>query len=340
MKKSLLAVSIAAATGLGVSQNATADVYAYAFNEVLNLTIACSTNCIPTSTTFSLSDSANLSPGGTDANGQNFTSGVAPFNIPDANVGIAGSTSFGQNGNIGNNYVRADATIITSELNPGGPPNGPQPSGNTTRVQAVAESYLNTDAGGQATGSTGSVSSFTFIAPAGTTLSFEFDAILNLIACVEAGGTGVPPLPPATCGNSGAVFASDAQAQSTVTLVITDSFGVKVFDWSPGSGSGTGIAASVNPFNLNTQTSRNQSVPGFAQVTGDTTGALPAFSASSVALDAGTYTLALTDTKKVVTNLTNAAAVPEPGTLALMGMGLLGAFLNGRRRQGCDGKAA
>jgi hypothetical protein len=328
MKKTILAVSLAAATGLGVSQNAQADAYAYAYNNIFNLAIVSSTGIIPSSAVFKLTDAATVSGIGSDNNGPvSISSGSAPFNIPDANVGIGSTNSPAANGNIGSNYARGDASIVTSELNPGQPPSV---TGTRTSVWAVGESYLNSNANGGGSGTVGSTSTFQFIFGTGTSLTFNFDAFLNLIACVDG---------PPTCAISNAAFPSNAQASSGVSFVITDTNGAKVFDWAPGTDPtiGNGATASVNPFSLTTNVSRDQNNTGVASISNTTAGG-PQFFAQTAIFSPGTYTLSLSDDKRVTTELTN--RIPEPDTMALMGLGLLGAFFVNRRKIGTSGKAA
>jgi hypothetical protein len=323
MKKSLLAASIAAATALGISQNAQADAYAYAYNNIFNLKIVSNTGLIPASSVFKLSNSAGLDGSNVGTGPISFSAGTAPFNIPDA---VKGSPSTpannpGQNGNIGNNYAKGDASIVTSELNPGSPPTV---SGNLTDTWAVAESYLSKVGNGGGLGNVGSTSTFVFVNPltaGGTSLTFNFDALLHLVACVDDG---------TVCTDSQSVFPTNAQASSAVSFVLTDSLGNKVFDWAIGSGPSVGGAASTNPFQMNTTISRDQSNKGLSDVLRDTTVIGTQFSATTIAFAPGTYTLSLNDNKNVATELT----VPEPETLALMGIGLLGGLLVNRRKIG------
>lgn len=321
MKKSLLAVSIAAATGLGVSQNALADSYAYAYNNIFELVITASGGIQPLSSVFDLSNRASLTGFAGQTNAEQFTSGTAPFDINDSNIGIADSNSPAKNGNIGTNYARGDASILTSELEPGAPP---AVTGDPTDTWAVAESYLVSKASGSAAGTTGSTSTFEFfVADPGTTISFTFEAVMELIACVDQGGS--------TCAITPGIFATNARAVSAVSFVITDADGNTVFDWAPGTAPTIGNGgASLNPWSLNTNVGRDQTNKGVATENLNTAGA-DYFFAQTVALGTGLHTLTLADTKNVTTNLNVAA--PEPETLALMGIGLLGMFAAARRKQ-------
>lgn len=135
--------------------------------------------------------------------------------------------------------------------------------------------------------------------------------------------------------SAGASAGSQARTASSFTFNILDNTNTPVFQWSPaGAAVGGTSTATVNvPL---TQTSHISSsgvsyayyINSSNQFVNGTAGSpiLGSFTAD-VALNPGTYTLTGTMT-------TNASAsyIPEPGALALMGIGLLGLVVGQRRK--------
>lgn len=308
--------AVALALSIGITNNANADVHAVAVNDISNLQVIFSTPTLPTSATFRVDGNANLgSVAGADTTNQVFNAGVAPFNIVQAFQGAVAApaeNTFSPVGDLGGNYARADSVILTSELSPGLPPT---PTGNRTRAQNVAESWLKTNDTGFGDAGNSSVTTVNFQATAGQTVTFSFDADPYLQAQVDAGSA----------------FASDASAEISVNFVITNSAGQQVFVWSPsgaGAGAITGGNATLDPFSLNETVTRDQSNTGLS--TSDN--ALGSFSATSNALAADIYTIELRMRETVNTQLTT-AAVPEPETLSLLGLSMLCLGIVRKRRK-------
>jgi hypothetical protein len=141
------------------------------------------------------------------------------------------------------------------------------------------------------------------VAAAGSKLEIRFDAEKWLRAYLDIPGV--------------------ANASMGWTISLKDSTNITIFEWTP-NGQAGGIAGGIeyaDPFSL-TQTISQLGV-------GNTTvgPSIGSFEAETFALAAGTYTLAINHTGN-----TNASALPEPGSIALLSVALFGAGFAARRR--------
>jgi hypothetical protein len=340
-KKSLIASAMALGMGLGMAGNANAAyVYAAAYNNLSSFFIGpAGLNLL--SATFNINTSADLSSiAGVDGHGGSISSGSAPFNVTQAiqQDGFAsGSGSIPENtftpvapGTTATSYARGDAQLPVTTLNPGSPPSVNLPFGGTTSLN-IAESYLNTNRSGTADAGNGSTTTFNLTLLGDSALSFSFNADPYLQAIVTPG----------------TIFSSKAIAEDTVNISITRTFAGNpggnqtVFSWAPGTAPTVGDGGgSVNPFSLNENRSLDQNTPGVAEYdpTGDGIGgATGSFSASTVLLNrlapggqTYVYTIQLRQNEHVDTELT----VPEPDSIALLGIGFTSlVFMSKRRRK-------
>lgn len=345
MKQTALATAITAALAMGASEHAAAYVYAYSSLNIQNLQIGIfgtSLSGVDISRfDFNLTNTANLNGnagiavatcGGTpgpgnnncgtspalDANAVNLGGAVRTNNaVINNSFTVYGPVAGGQN--VPGDWSNSDSVITTAELvNLGSP----------TNTNQIAESLLNSGASAGASAQIQSITGFTMaFAVTGDTANFSLSFLADPDMYAEIFGEGAT-------GNS-------AQANMNASITLQKDGGGGFVQWNPngdgvnagdclaaGSGVTCNETADSQDLNINvgvtTNNNAEHSLGGAANLPG-----LTNYGILASGLGAGTWTLTL---NAVTSTQLNRKAVPEPGMLALLGIGLAGLGFVSRRR--------
>jgi hypothetical protein len=340
--KTLLATAVTGALAMATAGTANADVYAGSLLQIQNLTINITPAALSTvnNYSFNLDNSATLN-GSTDATAGISSScdsvltpcaaspaspltalaanapGSAPLRVDGAGNNF---TFFGPGSGL--TYANSDSEILTAQLVDGVP---------TSTVQISEAELAGTGTGQSATNVQSNTQfTFTFTLTEPGTFILDFDADPDLFVSVDTLN----------------LFAAIAQANTgaSVTLASTGA-GVSV-QWTPNGTAGGFSSCSgvgVTCIEDNDEESLSNTIglppgnPISAGISDNRFAASPDlgwsdFGITVSGLPAGTYALTLNATSSVnVTQRVN--AVPEPGFLALMGLGLMGVFASSRRKK-------
>ena len=324
IKKHGLALALAATVGAGMASQASADVYGVGYINVYDLQVFFpnATGGQPGLYQFQVDAQASLN-NNSSAGGANSCTATFPGigtcgpagagnvlespaqNAPGATNGVTrGDDDYTQYYNAGQ-YSNAESTIIDAVLVGDGATHATSISESNLQSVTVAASNTNVQ-------STTQISA-TFTIPEGQPADGVFQILFNADWFVSAEVSG---------GSMGL-----AQANSGLTVDL-QSGGTPIVQWTPNAFGNPGCLGGLTCVAVEAGSLNNSASSDGAADTKQGTGF---FSLNVSGLTSGTYTLAIASTTSNLVSLV--PEVPVPGTLMLMGMGLLAGAGVSRRKK-------
>jgi hypothetical protein len=312
----------------GTADTVYADAYAISYDNIFNGTVIENNpaNFLFGPATSTSADGASLNGTGPSNSDVKISPALAdaPIAIAPGSAVAPAENSYTAVGSTGTNYAYGDARVVSVQT-------GGIPPATTIQAVNIAEGNV---VGNNFAESRGNNSSATFFNVTLSVLSpdfitFDFDAApyMEVILGPEA------------------LLGSKAEAILGMSIVITNLAGVEVFNWAPnGQVNNADITGTVggtevlDDFTLNT--TLTQLITG-TQVYDPTGAGAPVgnlspvafgnFTAQTGVLAAGDYNLTLQASERESLIIAS-QVIPEPGTIILMGAGLIGLGLAARRR--------
>jgi hypothetical protein len=335
LKQSVLAASITAALAMGAAGESAASVYAGSRLDIDALTITGVANAANTFN-FRLTNTADLAApaiatatcGGTALGGSTCGGAGAPLVLNASPANAPGSsgiiradndmTFFGPGGN----YANSDSVINNAQLV------GDASTDTDNVAESSLDSALTAGASSEIQSITGFSFSFTIDAPGSLSLAFQADPDMRaFISAFEGAGSSAQ----ANLNTSFTLRQDNDTAGGTLGLVNWNPQGTAANDCTASGGPTCTEDNDTQDLNINV----GATAPGANNLHSFGAGdsgfgdVLTAFGITVAGLDAGTWTLTLNEVKSVDLR----RQVPEPGILALVGIGLLGLGLSSRRKK-------
>jgi len=322
LQRLALTTAIAAACGVGMAGNANADALAQSLLTINNFTITDGSGTPLNATTdfsqLSFLDTltnTSILNGSSGPTGSVQSSGFAP--VVDAPQSCIGACTFAENTFTPVSppptatYARSDSLLAGQPL-----AGTPAPVG--ANASTIAVTSLNTDGTGGSASDILLTSGFTFVATHDINQAgFTFDATTFLQAWTAPGTTSPT--------SAGAGFKWELTLVDAVT-------GDTLIDWIPNGDTASGRQDGLNVTAEGCNLSANASAT-FDQPSPPTQNCTGSFAATSnVVLLAG-HRYTFTIDHHVSSQATEVTAVPEPGTLALLSVGLIGFGWASRKRR-------
>ena len=331
-RKTLVATAVMGTLASGIPGTASAYVYGVSHLEIQNfLFVSDPTEVTVNSFTFSLTNQASLNNAPSTVNGLVCGGTVSVNNCGPAGAVLdplaaqqgtpTGENNFGFVGT-GSQYARGDSIITGAQLVTGSP----------SAINMIAENNLLTGSFAQDSAVMQSTTNLTFTALAGAAFSLNFEADADLRVAInelldgafstQSNVTASFTLTRTSAGGGSINWTMDGNLNAADCVVSAPLSGAGALCSETADGGGAADASLNHPLstgtNLSDLTYSYNAAADFNPYGIDVRG-----------LPAGDYSLALT--ANVSDNKLRIVVIPEPGSIALLGLGLLGMGVSLRR---------